>query len=97
MIGYQRSCIYYRASFFFVNFTRYITKKTCMFLYKKGDNDMLKIVEMTFVGGEIRRFKDVIDGTFERRDVYMRFKNKQEETIYINTDNVLMMCVKDQK
>ena len=57
---------------------------------------MKKIIEITFVGGEIRRFFGVIDGSFERKDKFMRFKNDKEETIYINTDNVLMFCSKDQ-
>lgn len=54
---------------------------------------MLKLVEVTFIDNTIRRFKDVKDDSFERKDCYLRFKNEKGETIYINIDKILMWTV----
>ena len=50
-------------------------------------------LEITFIDNTIRRFKDVKDGTFERKDSFLRFKNEKGETIYINIDKILMWVV----
>lgn len=58
---------------------------------------MLKHVEVTFRDNSIRRFDDVLDDSFERKDSYLRFKNQKGETIYLHNGAILMFAVIDQK
>ena len=56
----------------------------------------LKKIEVTFIDNTIRRYKNVIDDTMEKKDTFIRFKNDKGESIYINVDKILMFSMTDQ-
>lgn len=58
---------------------------------------MLKHVEVTIRDNSVRRFDNVLDDSFERKDSYLRFKNEKGETIYIHNGAILMFAVSDQR
>ena len=58
---------------------------------------MLKTIEVTFIENNLKKFEDVEDDTMQNKGSYIRFKNNRGETIYINSENVLMFVEYDQK